>query len=351
MKKYNICVYAICKNEEQFVERWVESMSEANTIVVTDTGSTDKTVEKLRELGVTVYTEKIEPWRFDTARNISLSHIPEEVDICVCTDLDEIFLPNWRECLENAWDMVDAADSAKRGEYVYNWSLKPDGMPDVQFNCSKIHGRKNFCWQYPVHECLRYTGAVPVRSVFIDGMTLNHYPDSSKSRGSYLALLETAVAESPQDSRMTHYLGREYMYAGRWQECISTLKRHLSLFSSQWKEERCASMRWIAEAYFRMGEKKEAYSWYSKAIAEMPDMRDAYIEFAKTAFQYGDWSIVLSLVEEALKIKNKSASYINMGYSWDSTPYDLCAVACFHLNLFERALLYGLLGREKCTSV
>ena len=25
-----ICVYAICKNEKQFVENWVESMSEAD---------------------------------------------------------------------------------------------------------------------------------------------------------------------------------------------------------------------------------------------------------------------------------------------------------------------------------
>ena len=43
-----ICVYAIAKNEEQFVDRWVDSMSEADVIVVLDTGSTDRTVEKLK---------------------------------------------------------------------------------------------------------------------------------------------------------------------------------------------------------------------------------------------------------------------------------------------------------------
>jgi len=52
MNSYKICVYAICKNEEQFVERWVDSMSEADSIIVLDTGSTDNTVNKLRELGV-----------------------------------------------------------------------------------------------------------------------------------------------------------------------------------------------------------------------------------------------------------------------------------------------------------
>ena len=40
-----ICVYAITKNEEQFVEKWYESMKEADAVVVLDTGSTDNTVE------------------------------------------------------------------------------------------------------------------------------------------------------------------------------------------------------------------------------------------------------------------------------------------------------------------
>ena len=49
-----ICVYAITKNEEQFVEKWYESMKEADSVVVLDTGSTDNTVNKLKELGATV---------------------------------------------------------------------------------------------------------------------------------------------------------------------------------------------------------------------------------------------------------------------------------------------------------
>ena len=44
-----ICVYAISKNESKFVDRWVESMSEADDIYVLDTGSTDDTVEKLKK--------------------------------------------------------------------------------------------------------------------------------------------------------------------------------------------------------------------------------------------------------------------------------------------------------------
>ena len=62
MRKYKVCVYAICKNEGQFAHRWMQSMSEADLVVVLDTGSTDDTVERLREKGARVTVEKIDPW-------------------------------------------------------------------------------------------------------------------------------------------------------------------------------------------------------------------------------------------------------------------------------------------------
>ena len=67
-----IAVYAICKNESQFVDRWMDSMSEADQVVVLDTGSTDDTVERLKKRGAQVTVELISPWRFDVARNRSL---------------------------------------------------------------------------------------------------------------------------------------------------------------------------------------------------------------------------------------------------------------------------------------
>ena len=74
---YKVCVYAICKNEEKFVDRWYDSMKEADQIFVLDTGSTDNTVNKLKKLGVNVKQEIIDPWRFDVARNESLDMVPD----------------------------------------------------------------------------------------------------------------------------------------------------------------------------------------------------------------------------------------------------------------------------------
>ena len=44
---YKIAVYAICKNEENFVKRWYNSMKEADSIYVLDTRLDDNTVKEL----------------------------------------------------------------------------------------------------------------------------------------------------------------------------------------------------------------------------------------------------------------------------------------------------------------
>lgn len=304
--------------------------------MVTDTGSDDGTVERLREKGAVVYVDEVKPWRFDKARNISLDHVPLDVDICVCTDLDEVFQPGWRKCLEDAWQ-----PNTKMAKYLYNWSLKEDGTPDIQFNYFKAHARKGYVWRYPVHECLRYVGETPEKIVYATGMVLNHFPDASKSRGSYLPLLEMGAEEYPEDDRAVYYLGREYMYKGMWQKCIDTLKKHLNLKSCTWKEERCASMRWIAKSYFSLSNHTEAQCWYYKAIAECPHMREPYIECAKMAYQLKNWEMVFFMTDQALNIKEKSLVYVNMGYCWDHTPDDLASISSYYLGMYERSFQHA----------
>ena len=136
-----IAVYAICKNESQFVDRWMDSMSEADQVVVLDTGSTDDTVERLKKRGAQVTVELISPWRFDVARNRSLDLVSEDTDICVCTDLDEVFHPGWRATLERAWQ-----PGAGQATYRYTWSFNPDGSEGVVFWYEKAHARYGYGW-------------------------------------------------------------------------------------------------------------------------------------------------------------------------------------------------------------
>ena len=331
-----ICVYAISKNEEKFVKRWYESMKEADEIYVLDTGSKDKTVKLLKDLGVHVKTKKIKPWRFDVARNESLKLVPLDTDICVCTDLDEVFESGWREKLEKAWHK-----NVTRASYNYNWLLDENNNPKVNFYIEKIHNRHDYLWTHPVHEVLTYIGKNIENKIILNSITLNHYPDNTKSRSSYLPLLELSVKENPLDDRNMHYLGREYMYYHQWNKAIDTLIKHLNLPSATWKDERCASMRFIARSYYALKRYDEARLWLDKAMNEAPYLRDPYMERAILEYELHNWEDVKKYVLKALEIKEHPKTYINEIFSWDSTPYDILSIAFYHLNNYPESLKYA----------
>ena len=329
-----IIVYAICKNESKFVNRWMDSMTEADAVVVLDTGSSDDTVEKLRRRGATVEQAEILPWRFDTARNRSLALVPDDADICVCTDLDEVFHPGWRKLLEDAWQ-----PGTGQASYRYTWSFNSDGSEEVVFWCQKIHARKNYRWTHPVHEVLTWVGpgaAKPI--VTIDGIQLDHHPDPNKSRGQYLPLLELSVKEDPDDDRNVHYLGREYFFYHRWEECIATLMHHLSMPTATWKDERSASMRYIAKSCLMLGDSQQARNWYLQAIAEAPHLREPYMDLAQMLYESQEWDGVLYFTECALSITQRPRSYICEAAPWGSLPHDLRCMAFYHTGRPLQAL-------------
>ena len=333
MNEYKIAVYAICKNEEKFIKRWYESMKEADAIYVLDTGSTDNSVNLLKNLGINVIQKEIKPWRFDVARNLSLDMIPNDIDICVCTDLDEIFIPGWRKSLEKIWKN----NNINRLGYNYNWNFDKDGNPTINFYIKKIHSRKGFIWTHPVHEVLTNIDNNE-KMIDTDEITLNHFPDNTKSRSGYLPLLELSVKEKPLDDRNMHYLGREYMYYGKWNKSIDTLIKHLNLPTATWKDERCASMRFIARCYTKLKRYDEARMWYDKAINEASYLRDPYIEKALLEYNFKNWPEIERLCNNALKIKNHQKTYINEIFSWNETVYDLLSLAYFYQNNFEDSL-------------
>lgn len=333
MSKLKVYVYAICKNESKFVEDYVKSMSEADGIYVLDTGSTDDTVEKLKKLNVHVKQEIVKPFRFDVARNKSLEMVPKDADICVCTDFDEVFEKGWREKLENTW----LKENPTRVEYLYNWSFDEYGRPATTFYMSKIHKRDAYTWYHPVHEVLKCLEEKE-KSVIAEGIVLNHHQDIKKTRSSYLPLLEMSVEEDPEDDRNMHYLGREYMYYEKWNEAIDTLERHLNLKSSTWKDERAASMRFIARSYMGLKRPIEAKMWLELAIKEAPYLREGYVELASLYYLEENYEKTYFYLKEASKIKEKPKTYINEDFCWNAYFYDMLSVVAYYLGKKEEAI-------------
>ncbi len=335
MKGYSIAVYAICKNKEKFVDKWLEAMSEADEIYVTDIGSEDNTVERLISGGANVQTAELPKLRFDTARNISLGFVPANVDICVAADLDETFDKGWRELLENVWER-----DTSRLMYTYTWNIASERGGKVVFTGDKIHSRKGFRWVYPVHEVLMYEGEGPYNCVTEPRIHLNRFSEPLSPQTQYMELLTSALKEEPDNAENAHYLGRELMFYGKWNKSIEVLKMHLKMPSAAHRDERAASMRYIARCYRALGNYKEAEGWLYRAIAEAPYTREPYMEMAFLAYELKKWYMVYAMTTEALRIKEKSPTYINESFCWDSTPYYMVSAAALNMGIYKKADKY-----------
>ena len=336
MKNYKICVYAICKNEEKFVSDWVRIMREADEVVVLDTGSTDNTVAKLKEHGVKVEQKIIKPWRFDVARNESLKLISDDIDFCVCVDLDERFKPGWRKELEKY-----LTEDVSRVSYRYTWNFNEDGSEGIVFFADKIHRNKMFVWEHPVHETLKQVNFNLNKHIIIPTLQLNHYADASKSRSGYLPLLELSLKEDPNSDRNVHYLGREYYFYGKYEKAIEVLKHHLEMPNSTWDQERSASCRIIASCYERLNKTKLATTYFNLAISECPKVREPYIELAKFYYRKKKYLQAITFLHSALNIKERELNYMSQPECWNSFPYDLLALSYYFCKNYRYATYYG----------
>lgn len=324
-----IAVYTIAKNEEQFVERWAESCKEADYRIILDTGSTDRTVELARSIGVTVEVKEVKPWRFDHARNAALDAVPEDADYCIALDMDEVLQPGWRNAMEKA------TATRPRYEYTWSWEDEEEGIPGLVYGGDKIHARHGYFWHHPVHEILSFREYETQE--WID-LKIHHHPDNTKSRGQYFPLLELAVEEDPEDDRNAHYLAREYYFHGIYDKAVAEFKRHLSLPRAVWRPERAASMRYLSKCDIPL----EKESWLLRAAGEAPDRREGWVELSVYYYEQGMWPLCYAAATRALKIVDKPLEYICEAQAWGSVPHDMAAISAFRLGLYKEAFMHAV---------
>lgn len=321
-----IAVYTIAKNEAKHVERWAESCKEADYRLIVDTGSTDDTIKNAYGLDIIVKSLRQYPWRFDEARNYALSQLPDNIDLCISLDMDEVLTPGWREALDNLSPDINMV----RHKVVT--SFHPDGSEGQSFTIGRIHGRHSHTWKYPIHEVLSPVGLET--SVYTNGLEIHHYPDNSKPRGQYLEMLKLAAEENPNDERNQFYLAREYYFHGRYALAQHHFSRHLTI--AQWNPERASSHRYMA----KMRPEAAEHHLY-KAVAEDPARRENWYELANLYRIRGDWASCRAACEMAFRVKHKPTDYFCEPEAWGWQIHDCMALACYYLNDIDEAWWHG----------
>ena len=337
-----IAVYAICKNEEKFVKRFLDSCKDADGVFILDTGSTDGTkraaivwaAEKDIANKVNWAESVFTPWRFDVARNAALGLVPEDYDLCIALDLDEVLPEGWRAEVEKVW-----RPGVHQVRYEFAWNHHPDGTPDVRYWAQKIHSRLGWRWAKPVHEILKWDANYNMVSVDCS-ILVHHWADDTKPRTSYLPLLELSVKEEPDDDRNAHYYARELMNYGYPDRALLEFDRHLRL-PARFPAERAASRRYMAEIEAKKGNTDAQLFHLREAVKESPDTREPWVSLALALYKAGDHPGAYAAAKAALEIRVRPRIYISSEYAWNSTPWDIAAVCAYVMGRYEEALALG----------
>jgi len=333
-----IVVYAIAKNEAKFVDAWMDSMGKADAVVVLDTGSTDGTAEKLRERGADVSCAKIEPWRFDVARNASLDYaraIHPDADWFVCTDLDEKFADDgWREILEKA-----VADTkADVVLYRYKWMIatKADGA-DIGFTYNKIHRAGKGRWKYPVHEYLEGIAENGYCNLY-GHLVLEHHPDPEKGRSYYGDLMELALDEHPTSPHCQFIYGRELWARKDYAKAESVLLDFVDNPKSRWTPQKADALYMVARCHGERGDLDGMELWLWRAICLDPTYRTPACEMMDLLTSQERWQGVVLAGRLCLMTENRNTEYQTNTRDYGPWPWETLANALLKLGVAGEAV-------------
>lgn len=338
-----ICVYAICKNEIKFIDSWLNSMSEADYIVVLDTGSTDGTFERLQGDSRVTHVEKLEisPFRFDIARNESMKLAPEDANILLCTDFDEILEPGWANKIRDNW-----TKDTWRGHYRYVWSHNADGSAAEMFTYDKLHNRR-YHWMFPVHEVLLpIAGEQELNTEkqghiveFGSSIVLHHYPDKNKDRSNYLDLLNLRVVENPNDPYSFYLLGREYGTMGEYSKAYKYLEHTILMDNiDNYPLVKYCSLGYLGDLSLLLNNIQMAIMYYSQQIIIDSSYREPYLNLAEIYNHMGLYSVAISMAESCLTRTYRHYDWTERSSTWREKLYDILSLSYYFTGEIDKGI-------------
>lgn len=333
-----IAVYAICKNEENNVRAFLENVSDADLVVVTDTGSTDGTMEILQDSNIIphldIYSAGFEPFRFDVARNFCLNQIPQTIDFCIFLDLDERLEDGWYDKLQEI--LLDKVPDEVYMDMIH--STDSEGNTKTTYYQLKAHARNGYVWRYPCHEVLITDKAEPI-SVSSD-ISITHIRNTGSA--DYLGLLELGAKERPNDQRVLFYLGREYFSQELYLEAIKTLTLALDAKYMQWSKQKAACYKFIAKSVYETNGFAKSQPYFYQYLSLSLDEAEAHYTLAELYFSEGHYLMAIGFCHEIKKLAEKTEKTDNFIYRdldcWTWKPYDILAYSYYHLGNYQEYL-------------
>jgi len=334
-------------NEAQFVNRWVDSMSEADKIVALVHDCTDSTEELLKSKGVIVDNAHYDNWRFDVGKNDALNLARKKAPECniLCfTSLDEVWDPGWADIIRKEWN-----ENINIAYYKFVQTHDVNGNDEMITSFDWMHSNDpSWYWKYPVDEKIVSDKLEKKYLNLFDKIKLNHWPDYSARERKYDNLRKLAFEEY-RDAPSRIALSREYNVRGMWEELYDLLKDYdiekddkTNIFEKAYFYMYLAnSFRFLKE---RFGEVK-ALDFYKKSIETSPDLRDPYINYGAYLCEIGCFEEAEAVLTQAVKVTSRIYSWQENPDSWTCDPYIWLTIACYNQEEYIKALGYAQVAK------
>lgn len=273
----NITLYAICKNEEKNVERFIENSKKFPHTVVVDTGSTDNTVQLLRDAGITVYEhpQSKEEFDFSIARNQALSYV--ETDWALSLDFNEDiddFYPNSLDPIEKEFTVFK------------HLRFDNDGKDDPQQSFevhTRIHRTNNYKWVHAVHEIPVFVPTDEYPNEFSVETTIKVTKNLNRSISKelfYLSLCEREYTKHPNEWYYVWFIFNHYFSIQNFSKALEYGQEFLNLSKAYFNTFRITAFIKCSICLFQLNDSSKGANYAFHAVSEAMNMGEPYLSQA-----------------------------------------------------------------------
>jgi glycosyltransferase involved in cell wall biosynthesis len=261
-----VSVVMICKNEEAVLGRCLESVKEADEIIICDTGSTDRTIEIAKQFTDKVFTDYVWEDNFAKARNHALSKATG--DWVLSIDADE-----YLTCPFSA-----VREAAAKGFMAVNVKMTAESGPPSHFWFPRLFLRSpNVWWEGAIHNHISVMGEDVGAVTLTYGYSPAHTLDPLRS----MRILEKEVADRPDCIRERFYLGREYFYRGQYDQALVMLGRYVQ--QSRFLAEKAEAFLTMSRVYWALLMPDDARDALVQCLIINPRFKEAVLFMAELA--------------------------------------------------------------------
>ncbi len=258
-----ISVSMIVKNEEEMLPACLESIKDADEIVIVDTGSEDKTIEVIEKFNIDykgkLILEKFE-WvdDFSAARNKALSFNTKDWILTIDAD----------ETLEK-----DGINKIKRKLAHYkDLTLKLKVQTDIELLWSpRLHrNNKDIHWQGAIHNRLSTNEGGQLNVEIRSKTSPAHEKDPDRT----LRILTKELKKDPKNKRNQYYMAREYLRFEDLMGAIYWFEQRTEVLD--WTNEQADALFLLGDCYSKMSRQIDAVQSWIKATLINPEFKAAY---------------------------------------------------------------------------